>query len=82
MSSIKTLIVLAVASFHLAIVSGGKRPDQLVPYPMLREPALKKSRLIRAAMGTETLGKFLPIVRLHTFNGAWKGLNEMFQKQC
>lgn len=81
MSSIKALIVLAVASFYLAIVPGGKRPEQLVPYPMFREPALKKSGFIRAAMGAETLGKFLPVVRLDTFNGAWKGLNEMFQKQ-
>lgn len=82
MSGIEALVVLAVASFHLAIVSGGKRSDQLVFYTMFPKLKLENGGFIRTAMGTETLGKFLTVVCLDTFNGARKGFNEMIQKQC
>ena len=39
--SIELLIVLPVAALYLAVVSGRKRPDQLVPDPQLLQCAFK-----------------------------------------
>ena len=80
MSSIKPFVVFPVASFHFSIVPWSKRTNQLVPYSVFSKTFLKKSRLIRAAIGAETFGEFLPIVSLNTFNRAWKSLNQMFKK--
>ena len=80
MSSIKPFVVFPVASFHFSIVPWSKRTNQLVPYSVFSKTFLKKSRLIRAAIRAETFGEFLPVVRLNTFNRAWKSLNQMFKK--
>ena len=80
MSSIKPFVVFPVASFHFSIVPWSKRTNQLVPYSVFSKTFLKKSRLIRAAIRAETFGEFLPVVRLDTFNRAWKSLNQMFKK--
>ena len=51
-----------------------------MPYSVFSKTFLKKSRLIRAAIGAETFGELLPVVCLNTFNRAWKSLNQMFKK--
>ena len=81
MSGIKPLIILTVASFHFAIMPWGKRAYQFVPYAMLSKASLKNGRLIRTAIGTEPLRKFLPIVGLYTLNREWKSPDQMLQEQ-
>ena len=81
MSGIKPLIILTVASFYLAIMPWGKRAYQFVPYAMLPKASLKNGRLIRTAIGTEPLRKFLPIVGLYTLNRAWESPDQMLKEQ-
>ena len=81
MSGIKPLIILTVASFYLAIMPWGKRAYQFVPYAMLPKANLKNGRLIRTAIGTESLRKFLPIVGLYTLNRAWESPDQMLKEQ-
>ena len=81
MSSIETLIALAVASFYLSIVSGSKRPDQFMFDPMLHQLDLKNGRLVRTAIRGESFGKLLPIVRLYALNRDWESLDQMCREK-
>ena len=82
MGGIKALIVLPVAAFHLAIVSGCIGTYQFMPYPMFLKAKLEKGGPVRSAVGTEPLGKLLPIICLDTLNGTWESLQQMFQELC
>ena len=80
MSGIETFIVLTMTSFHFAVVSWSKRTDQLVLYTVFQKTHLKNGGFIRTAIRTKTLGEFLPIVCLNTFNRTRKCLDQVFQK--
>lgn len=82
MSGIETLIVLAVASFHFAIVPWSKWAYEFMPDAMFHESHLKDGWFIRTAIRTEAFGKFLSIICLNAFNAARESLYQMFQKQC
>ena len=81
MSSVEALMVFSVASFHLTVVSGCVRSDEFVADTQLFQTYLKDGRLIRTAMRRKEFCKFLSVVGLNTFYGAWKRLDEMFQKK-
>lgn len=70
MSGIRPLIILTVASFHLAVMPWGKRAYQFVSYAMFLKTNLKNGRLVTTAIRTEPLRKFLPIGSLYTLNRA------------
>lgn len=80
MGGIKVLIVLPVAAFHLAVVSGGIGMYQFMSYPMLFKTQLEKGGPVRAAAGTEPLGKLLSVICPDTLNGTGKSLQQIFQK--
>ena len=73
-SGIETFIILAVASFYLAIMPWCKGTDQLMSDSMLHEAHLKNGRFIRTTIRTESFGKLLSIVRLNAFNRTRKSL--------
>ena len=68
MSGIETFIILTVAALYFAIVPWSKWTNQFVLYTMLLKAYLKNSRLVRATIRAEALGKFLTVVCLNTFN--------------
>ena len=74
-SGIKTFIILAVASFYLAIMPWRKRTDQLMSDCMLHKTYLENDRFIRTTIRNEPFGKFLSIIRLNAFNRTWKCLD-------
>ena len=82
MGGIKALIVLPVAAFHLAVVPGCIGTYQFMSYPMFLKAKLEKGGPVRAAVGTETLGKLLSVICLDTLNGTGESLQQMFQKLC
>ena len=80
MCGIKAFIILPVAAFHFAIVPGCIGTYQFMSYPMFLKAKLEKGGPVRAAMGTETSGKLLPVICPDTLNGTGKSLYQMFQK--
>lgn len=78
MSGIEALIVFPVAAFHLAIVPGHKRPDQLVADTMAFQMYLEQGGLV--PVGGKTIGEFRSVVCLNALNAAGKGFNQMFHK--
>ena len=82
MGGIKALIVLPVAAFHLAIVARCIGTYQFMSYSMFLKAQLEKGGFVRAAVGTELLGKLLPVICLDTLNGTGKILQQMFRKLC
>jgi len=67
MGVIETLLVFAVAAFHLAVVPRGIRPDKLVTNALVCKCRFKQRRDIAFAVG-EAVGKLKAIISLHTFN--------------
>lgn len=83
MLGVEALIVFAVASFHFAVVPRRICTDLLVYYSVYAKYSLEQCRIrLSALVVPEVFGKFLPIVRLHTFNRKLKVLNRMLQKYC
>ena len=78
MGGIKPLIVFAVAPFHLPIVSGSKRPDDLVPDPMPFQMDLEHGGFL--PVGSEAVGEFGTVVCLNAFNRTGEGFYQMFQE--
>ena len=78
MGGIESFIVLPVAAFHLSIVPGSKWPDDFVADPMHFQVFLEESGLF--PVSGKAVGKFRPVVRLDTFDGARKGFYQMFHK--
>ena len=71
MASVELLVVLTVASFHLAIVSGREGTDLLVPKPQLCQCFLKERQRLFLAVA-HLVGKFKSVVRLDALNGIGK----------
>ncbi len=69
MACIKILIVLAVASLNLAVVSGRVGLDELVTNHQLSQGFFKESFLVRA-MSIQTIGKLRAVISLDRLNGA------------
>ncbi len=83
MLGVEALIVFAVASFHFAVVPRRICTDLLVYYSVYAKYSLEQCRIrLSAFVVPKIFGKFLPIVRLHTFNRELKVLNRMLQKYC
>ena len=83
MLGVEALIVFAVASFHFAVVPRRICTDLLVYYSVYAKYSLEQCRIrLSALVVPKIFGKFLPIVRLHTFNRKLKVLNRMLQKYC
>ena len=77
MSSIEAFVILAMAAFYFSIVPWSKWTDQFMLYAMLLKPHLKNGRFIRSAVRAKTLGEFLTVICLNTFNRTWKGLDQV-----
>ena len=83
MLGVEALIVFAVASFHFAVVPRRICTDLLVYYSVYAKYSLEQCRIrLSSLVVPKIFGKFLPIVRLHTFNRELKVLNRMLQKYC
>ena len=78
MGGIKPLIILAMAPFHLPIVSGRKRSNDLVPDTMLFQMVLEHGGFI--PVGSETVGEFGTVVCLNAFNRTGEGFDQMLQE--
>ena len=81
-TGIEVLLILPVAAFNLAVVSGGIGADELVTDTQLGGSGLKQSREIPLAVG-ETIGKFKAVIRLDAFHAdtsAGIPLEQLFQK--
>lgn len=79
-SGIKAFIIFAVASFNLAVMSGRKRSDQLMPDTVFHKAYLEECRFVRTTMGCKAFGEFQFIVCLDTLNRMRESLEEMFQE--
>lgn len=66
-AGVKTLLVLTVATFDLAVMPWGIRANQFVPDPQLSSGLLKKGWDIPFAV-RETVGELKTIVGLDAFN--------------
>ncbi len=78
--SVEFLIVLAVASFDLAIVPWGIGPDQLVADTELGKGIFKECRTWLLA-SNETVGEFRAVIRLDALNEERELLNTVLDKQ-
>ena len=67
MAGIKTLLILAVAAFDLAVVPRGIGTDQLVPDAKLDGSPFKQRRQVALAVG-KTVGKLKAVIHLDTFH--------------
>ena len=68
MRCVKVLIVLAVRPFHFAVMTRGKRSDQLMLNLSLFERALKERKIVRRR-AAESLGELKPVVGLNALDG-------------
>mgnify|MGYP006068492681 CR=1 FL=1 len=83
-TGIKALLVLSMASFHLAVVARRVRTGQLMTDSKLSSSFLKPGRDFSLTVG-ETVGKFKTVVGLDAFHpdaSAGIPLNQSFQKVC
>ena len=67
MAGVKTLLILPVAAFHLAVVPGRIGTDQFMPISQLGGRHLKQRRQVTFAAG-KTVGKLKAVVRLDTLH--------------
>lgn len=74
MRCIETFITLAMAAFHLAIVTWRERSDQFVPDSKLCQTDLEDGRFVRTTTRAETLCELLTVIGLDAFNGTWERL--------
>ena len=75
---IEAFVVLTVASFHLPIMSGSKRPYDLVPDAVPLQMNLEHRGLI--PISSKAVGEFRTVVCLDALNRAGKGFYQMFQE--
>ena len=80
MGSIKTLIILPMASLYLPIVTWRKGPDELMPYPMCFQVLLEESGLV--PVRSKAVGKFRSIICLDALDGEGERFYEVFHKLC
>ena len=73
-SGIKVFVVLAVATFHLAVVPWSVRTNELVPDATLFERTLKQCEVV-VFRTAKTLGELKAVVGLDTLH-----LNALFRK--
>ena len=66
-TTIETLLVLSMATLHLAVMPWSVRTDKLVADAELSSGILKKRRQMTLAVG-KTVGKLKAVVRLHAFH--------------
>ena len=81
-AGVETLLVLAVAALHFAIVAGRVGTDELVADTQLGGGGLKQRGQFRLAAG-ETIGKFNAVICLDTFHtdtSAGIPTEQLFQK--
>ena len=81
-AGIETLLILAVAALHFAVVARCIGSDELVADTQLGGSGLKQSREIPLSVG-ETIGKFKAVIRLDAFHAdtsACIPLEQLFQK--
>lgn len=76
MRGVELLVILAVTAFHLAIMSGRIRANQLVANPETRQLLLKQRGCI-SSLWQKALCKFCAVVCLNAFNGVGKSLNHV-----
>ena len=79
MAGIEALLILAVTTLHFTVVARRVGSDELVTDTKLFQFQLKERGFI-GALRQEVVRKLGAIVRLDTFNRAWKSLNQMFKK--
>ena len=77
--SIEFFIILAMATLHLAIVSGCKRADQFVWDLHLWKCFFKKS-LLSCSLWIQPICKLKSVIRLYTLNLKWELFNNMKKK--
>ena len=75
MRSIKALIIFSMASFNLSVMPWCEGTDKFVPDTVFFQMHLEKRRFI--TKGGKAIRKLRAIIRLNTFDRAWKCLNEM-----
>ena len=79
---IETLLILPVATLHLAVVSWRVGTDEFMPDAQLGSGDLKQGGQIAPAVG-ETIGKFKAVIRLDAFHAdspAGIPLEQLFQE--
>lgn len=76
MGGVEFLIVFAVAALHLAVMSGGIGPNELMANTQAGQLGLEDGRGI-TAFREKPFRKLRPIVRLDTFNGIRKSLDNV-----
>ena len=79
MGSVEFLIIFAVATLHLAVVSWSERLDLFAADAELCQCFLKKGKRFLLAVA-QLVCEFKAVVRLHAFNGIGKFLYHMFEK--
>ena len=72
---IELFVILSVTTLNLAVVPGGKRPDQLMLDSQLLQCAFKQGRL--RFSGGQTVGKLQSIVSLNTLDGVREFLHNV-----
>ena len=78
MSCIETLIVLARTAFYLAVMPWGKRPDKLMPDPILCQMKPKECGFV--FVSRKTIGKLSSVISLNTLDPAGESLHQMIKK--
>lgn len=79
MAGVKFLVVLAVAAFDFAVVSGSKWPDPFVLNTQPGERVFKERQRLGFTV-TQPIGEFKTVVCLNALNGIRKFLNHMQEK--
>ena len=67
MGGIETFVILPVAAFHFAVMSGRIWTNQLVPDAVALQMCLEERRLV--FVGCKAVGEFCSVVRLDAFYG-------------
>ena len=66
--------------FPLCHCAGRKRFEQFVPDSVLFKMKLENGGAVRSPVSTKTLGKFLSVASLDTFDGNGKGSDQVLNK--